>query len=68
MKNFFLFKFEQNENIFKHLPVPTDPSCSSLNIKDDINTSYIPYTYGEFYRIRNEEVRLGLWLNEPSVN
>ncbi len=47
----------QNENVFKHLPIPIDPSCGYLKIKDDIDTSVTPYTYGELYRNRNEEVR-----------
>ncbi|CAM4935329.1 unnamed protein product [Rotaria socialis] len=44
-----------NEHVFKHLPIPTDPSCSHLNVNDSMETSVTPYTYGELYRHRNEE-------------
>jgi protein XRP2 len=54
-KNYSLL--EKNDNVFKHLPIPTDPSVGSLHITDSPETSNTPYTYGEFYRIRNEEVR-----------
>jgi len=36
--------------------MPTDPSCSHLNISDNIETSVTPYTYGELYRHLNYEV------------
>lgn len=55
-KNYSLL--DKDENVFKHLPIPTDPSVQGLNISDSMDTSYTPYTYGEFYRIRNVEVRL----------
>ncbi|CAF4633078.1 unnamed protein product [Rotaria sp. Silwood1] len=46
---------DQNENLFKHLPIPIDPSCSHMNINDNMETSVTPFTYGELYRHRNEE-------------
>ncbi|CAF3836229.1 unnamed protein product [Adineta steineri] len=52
-KNYSLL--DQNENVFKHLPIPTDPSCSHLNINDSMDTSVTPFTYGELYRNRYEE-------------
>ncbi len=36
-----------------------DVSCSHLNINDHIETSVTPFTYGELYRHRNEEVKNG---------
>jgi len=53
---FYSYDDSQDENVFQHLPLPNDPSVSNLKITDDIDSSHIPYTYGEFYRIRNEEV------------
>ena len=37
--------------------MPTDPSASHLNIDDAQATSVSPFTYGELYRHRNEEVK-----------
>jgi len=65
-KNFSLL--DKNENVFQHLPIPTDPSCSYLNIKDDIDTSITPYTYGEFYRIRNEERCLVIFFQDSNAD
>jgi hypothetical protein len=47
--------------VFKHLPIPKDPSCDYLNVKDNNETSITPYTYGELYRNRNEDVRIDLF-------
>lgn len=53
-KNYSLL--DKDENVFKHLPIPTGSSVQTLNITDNMDTSYTPYTFGEFFRIRNEEV------------
>jgi len=53
---------------FSHLPIPTDPSCNYLNINDDIDKSITPYTYGEFYRIRNEERCLVIFFQDSNAD
>ncbi|CAF0969963.1 unnamed protein product [Rotaria sordida] len=65
-KNYSLL--DKNENVFKYLPVPTDPSCSHLNIKDDIDTSITPYTYGELYRHRTEERCLVIFFQDSNAD
>jgi protein XRP2 len=65
-KNYSLLN--QNENLFKHLPIPTDPSCSHLNINDHQETSVTPFTYGELYRERNEERCLVVFFHDPNAD
>lgn len=65
-KNYSLL--DRSENVFKHLPVPSDPSCSHLNIKDDTDTSVTPYTYGELYRHRNDERCLVILFNDVNAD
>ncbi|CAF0953293.1 unnamed protein product [Adineta ricciae] len=64
-KNYTLL--DQNENVFKHIPIPTDPSCSHLNINDSIETSFTPFTYGELYRHRAEERCLVILFQDPNA-
>jgi len=47
-KNYSLLN--QTDSIFNHLPIPTDPSCQSLNINSNVENSVTPYTCGEIYR------------------
>jgi protein XRP2 len=65
-KNYSLL--DKDDNVFKHLSIPADPSVSSLHITDSLETSDIPYTYGEFYRIRNEERCLVIFFHDPNAD
>lgn len=65
-KNYSLMN--KDENVFQHLSLPNDPSASNLKITDDIDSSYIPYTYGEFYRIRNEERCLVIFFHDINAD
>ncbi|CAF2858597.1 unnamed protein product [Rotaria sp. Silwood2] len=57
-----------NENLFKYLPIPLDPSCSHLNINDNMETSITPFTYGELYRNRNEERCLVVFFHHSNAD
>jgi protein XRP2 len=65
-KNYSLL--DQDENVFKHLPIPMDVSCSHLNINDHIETSVTPFTYGELYRHRNEERCLVVFFHHSNAD
>ncbi|CAF3820129.1 unnamed protein product [Adineta steineri] len=65
-KNYSLL--DKNENVFKYLPIPTDSSCNFLNIKDDVDTSITPYTYGELYRGQNEERCLVIFFHDINAD
>ncbi|CAF1631832.1 unnamed protein product, partial [Adineta ricciae] len=52
-KNYSLL--DKDDNVFKHLSLPTDPACAFLNVSDNVNQSVTPYTHGELCRDRNEE-------------
>jgi hypothetical protein len=55
-KNYSLL--DQNEILSKYLPIPTDPSVSHLNIDDSQENSVTPFTYGELFQNRNDEVKI----------
>lgn len=46
---------DENENLLKYLQIPNDPSISHLNITDDRDSSFTPYSYGELFRKRTGE-------------
>ncbi|CAF1211535.1 unnamed protein product, partial [Didymodactylos carnosus] len=52
-KNYSLM--DDSETVFKHIPAPTDPSCSHLNISDSQDQTITPFSYGELYREHNVE-------------